>query len=215
MQGTERIAIRVCAMLLAGAVFLARAADPAMLANQGASGVPACNSCHGPGGSGQGVFPRLAGLNAAYLAKQLGDFSGGSRVNGVMQPIARALPPADQQALARYYAAMPATARPAAALAAEDAGAKLATRGQWSKGVPACVQCHGPGGVGIGDHFPALAGQPAGYIASQLKAWQAGTRKNDPIELMRHVAGQLSDSDIQAVSNWFAAQPVAATGGRP
>jgi cytochrome c553 len=100
-------------------------------------------------------------------------------------------------------------------MAADDAGARLATRGQWSKGVPACVQCHGPGGVGIGDHFPALAGQPAGYIASQLKAWQAGTRKNDPIELMRHVAAQLTDSDIQAVSNWFAAQPVVATGGRP
>lgn len=215
MQGTERIAIRVCVLLLAGAVFAARATDPATVANQGASGVPACNSCHGPGGSGQGVFPRLAGLNAAYLAKQLGDFSGGSRANGVMQPIAKALPPADQQALARYYAAMPAAARPAPATAADDAGARLATRGQWSKGVPACVQCHGPGGVGIGDHFPALAGQPAGYIASQLKAWQAGTRKNDPIELMRHVAAQLSDSDIQAVSNWFAAQPVATTGGRP
>ena len=33
--------------------------------------IPACFSCHGPAGSGQGNFPRLAGQHADYLVKQL------------------------------------------------------------------------------------------------------------------------------------------------
>ena len=153
-------------------------------------------------------------MNAAYLLKQLQDFDGGSRNNAVMGPIAKALSPADRKAMADYYAALPvpaALAHPApAATAAGDAGALLATRGQWSKGVPACVQCHGPGGIGVGDHFPALAGQPAGYIAAQLEDWQDGTRKNDPLELMRHLAGPLTSKEIWAVSEWFARQPAVA-----
>lgn len=79
--------------------------------------------------------------------------------------------------------------------------------------MPACVQCHGPGGTGVGDSFPAIAAQPAGYIAAQLRAWQAGTRKNDPIELMRHLSAKLSESEVKAVSEWFSLQPATSVEG--
>ncbi len=196
------------------------AADPATIAiaNAGTGTVVACASCHGKDGGGQASFPRLAGMNAAYLLKQLQDFDAGRRDNAVMKPIASALSPADRSAMANYYAALPipaALARPAQPATLDGSpGARLATRGQWSKGVPACVQCHGPGGIGVGDHFPALAGQPAGYLVAQLQAWQKGTRKNDPLELMRHLSGQLSADEIKAVSDWFARQPAVAAGGR-
>lgn len=36
-----------------------------------ASSVPACGSCHGAEGMGNGAFPRIAGQHADYLAKQL------------------------------------------------------------------------------------------------------------------------------------------------
>jgi cytochrome c553 len=161
------------------------------------------------------MFPRLAGLNASYMAKQLADFNNGSRINAVMQPIAAALSPAERQSMADYYAAMPAPVAVTGTAPADDsAGGVLARRGRWSKNVPACVQCHGPDGIGVGDAFPALAAQPAAYTAAQLHAWQAGTRKNDPLELMRHVAAPLSDSDIQSVAGWFAAQP-ASLGATP
>ena len=194
----------------------ALAADPATIANAGTATVVACASCHGKDGGGMASFPRLAGMNAAYLLKQLQDFDSGSRGNAVMKPIANALSPADRKAMADYYAALPIPAAlvGAAAPAATDAspGALLATRGLWSKGVPACVQCHGPGGVGVGAGFPAIAGQPSGYLASQLQAWKKGTRKNDPLELMQHLSRSLSAAEIRAVSDWFARQPAVASG---
>jgi len=196
----------------------ASAADPATIAQQGSGQTTACASCHGKDGGGQASFPRLAGMNATYLLKQLQDFTNGLRTNAVMQPIAATLSPADRTAMARYYAGLPIPAATLATMQAPAAdgspGARLATRGHWSQGIPACVQCHGPGGVGIGDNFPAIAGQPAGYIAAQLNAWRNGTRKNDPLELMRHLSRRLTDDEIKAVSEWFARQPVVPAGGR-
>ena len=196
--------------------WLAGASTAQALATQGnGHGAPACQSCHGADGGGQAAagFPRLAGLDAAYLARQLADYVAGTRTNAVMQPIARALSSDERQALATYYSQLPLPARPAAtAPAAEGPGALLATRGRWSQQVPACEQCHGPGGVGVGANFPPLVGQPAAYIQAQLKAWQAGTRRNDPLQLMQHLSRALSAQDIDAVAQWFAAQPLPAQG---
>ena len=47
----------------------------------------------------------------------------------------------------------------------------------------------------------------AGYIEAQLKAWQAGTRKNDPQDLMGTIARRMSDEDIRAVAAWLSTQP--------
>ena len=99
--------------------------------------------------------------------------------------------------------------------AADSAGAVLATRGDWSRGVPGYEQCHGPGGIGVGAHFPPLAGQPAVYIEAQLKAWQSGSRHNDPLQLMQHLSTALGAQDIDAVAAWFAAQPLPAAGATP
>lgn len=184
------------------------AIDPATLANTGTGTIAACASCHGKDGGGQASFPRLAGMNATYLLKQLGDFDSGTRANGVMQPIAKALTPEDRVAITNYYAAMPIPAAQTGVAPAPDPdspGERLA--------LPACVQCHGPGGIGVGDAFPAIAAQPADYITAQLRAWQAGTRKNDPIELMRHLSAKLSASEVKAVSEWFSRQPATAAGG--
>ena len=62
--------------LLLGVLALpsAWAIDPATLANAGTGTIAACASCHGKDGGGQASFPRLAGMNATYLLKQLGDF---------------------------------------------------------------------------------------------------------------------------------------------
>lgn len=188
------------------------AARPEAIAQRGAGQTTACATCHGKDGGGQSAFPRLAGMNAIYLRKQLEDFAGGRRDNALMKPIATSLSAEDRSAMARYYQALPVppalarTAKPSA----KDGGVgeRLATRGAWDKGVPACVQCHGPGGTGVGSDFPALAGQSSAYIAAQLQAWRSGTRRNDPLELMRHLSGRLDENEISAVADWFAGQPI-------
>lgn len=193
---------------------VAHAADPATIARSGAGAATACASCHGARGEGQSAFPRLAGQNAGYLARQLDDFAAGRRASPVMGPIAKALSADDRRAMATYYSGMATPTSAQTALPASAPGGWLATRGAWSKGVPGCVQCHGPGGVGVGAAFPGIGGQSAAYITSQLKAFRDGTRRNDPQALMRAPASKLSDADIEAVAGWFAAQPAGQGGAR-
>ena len=209
-------------MLLLTAPLLVHATDAATIARQGnGKGAAPCMACHGVDGAGQADAgnPRLAGLDAAYLQKQLDDFASGSRASAVMKPSASALSASERHAMALYYSKLQPPAaldKPAGPMPpADSVGAILATRGDWAREVPGCVQCHGPGGVGVGAHFPPLAGQPATYIAAQLRAWQQGTRHNDPLQLMQHVATALTAQEVQAVSAWFAAQPLPAAGTLP
>lgn len=202
-------------------------ADGASIARTGTGAAPACQTCHGPAGEGvaQANFPRLAGLGASYLKRQLDAFADGTRQNASMMPIAKALSVADRTEVAKYYAALPAPATaPAvsattapsaitasAATAAVSVGATLATRGRWAESLPACEQCHGPGGRGAGPEFPALTGQSATYLAAQLTAWKAGTRPPGPLGLMSVVAKKLSDAEVLAVADYFASLPAKAS----
>lgn len=203
----------------AGGTFAADAA--AIVATGNGRGASPCLGCHGADGGGEAAagFPRLAGLNAAYLRRQLESFASGSRVNPIMQPTARALNADERQALADYYSKLPipaGLATPARPMPpADSAGALLARRGRWSKQIPACEQCHGPGGVGVGAGFPPLAGQSAAYLEAQLTAWKQGSRRNDPLQLMQHISTGLDAADIKAVSLWFAAQPLRSHGDAP
>ena len=176
------------------------------IAAQGTSqGVAACISCHGAKGEGLGAFPRLAGTGQAYLLAQLDAFAGGSRKNPIMQPIAQNLTPTQRQAVARYFSQLPApfVASDSTQPLPSDTGAWLATRGRWTDQVPACAQCHGPGGSGVGTQFPPLAGLPAAYIAEQLRGWKAGNRPPGPLALMSDIAKKLSDAEVSAVAAYY------------
>jgi len=176
------------------------------IAAQGTSrGVTACISCHGAKGQGLGGFPRLAGTGQAYLLAQLGAFAGGSRKNPIMQPIAQNLTSSERQAVALYFSQLPApfvASDPGQPLPSNP-GAWLATRGRWADQVPACAQCHGPGGSGVGAQFPPLAGLPAAYIAQQLQGWKAGNRPPGPLALMSNIAKKLSDAEVSAVASYY------------
>ena len=69
--------------------------------------------------------------------------------------------------------------------------------------MPACAQCHGPGGSGVGAQFPPLAGLPAAYIAEQLQAWKAGNRPPGPLALMAGIAKKLSNAEVSAVAAYY------------
>lgn len=63
-----------------------------------------------------------------------------------------------------------------------------------------CTACHGANGKSANDLWPNLAGQKKGYIMKQLKAFQAGDRK-DP--LMSPMAKPLSPEDIENIADYF------------
>lgn len=173
-----------------------------------ANGAPACSSCHGAKGAGNGAagFPRLAGQPAGYLLAQLNDFASGARANAIMQPIAKSLSAAERQAVADYYAGLqtPSNASSNASDKTLAEGRELVVNGQWSKNIPACIACHGPDARGVAPTFPALAGQHAGYVVAQLQAWQKGKRSNDPNGLMKSVAVSMDSKQMKAAAAYLA-----------
>jgi cytochrome c553 len=194
----------------------AYAADGGQIAANGnGREAPPCSACHGAQGEGQSgaANPRLAGLDSEYLIAQLNAFAQGSRDNEAMSPIAKALTPDERQAIAIYYAGL-VTPKIEVSSQVDDktiaAGAALAGRGDWSKGLPGCGQCHGAAGQGVGKAFPALAAQSGEYIVNQLKAWKDGKRTSDPLHLMAGISSKLSDEQIAAVAAYYASLPVTA-----
>lgn len=202
-----RVIHHLTGILFCTASISALAAPPAIV-TQGKGAAIACASCHGMEGAGNsaGGYPALAQMPQAYFTKQIADFKSGTRSNAAMSPIAKALTPEDAEAAASFYAAL---SRPQSPSAPADAGMvargeNLAINGAWDRGLPACFKCHAPGGTGIAPSFPPIAGQHVGYTVSQLQAWKAGTRTNDPLLLMKTVAEKLSDDEMRAVAAYLA-----------
>jgi cytochrome c553 len=168
-----------------------------------------CESCHGAHGEGMAAahVPRIAGQSAEYLKKQLDNYADGTRDSPIMTNFAKALSEQQRIKYAMQYASMPApqSPQPKSLNAVQLArGHQLAFQGDERVRVQACNSCHGPDGIGVLHAAPYLSGQSADYIASALKSFQQGTRKNDAGELMRSVAKQLNDADVTAVSGYFA-----------
>ncbi len=212
MNYLQRGAVAGIALLVAG---LAQAAgDPQRgqtIVMQGdGSGAP-CLACHGMDGAGNdmGGFPRLAGMDAGYLIKQMQDYRSGARTSAIMAPNVDNLSDEQMADVAAYYAAQQGAATSAAEASAEvlALGEKLVKQGDWDSYLPPCETCHGPGSLGVGATFPELAGQHASYLKTQLQAWQQGTRSNDPNQLMLAIAARLSPEQIEAVAAYLARQP--------
>lgn len=64
-----------------------------------------------------------------------------------------------------------------------------------------CAGCHGANGISNNDLWPNLAGQKAGYLEKQMKAFRDGSRK-DP--MMEPMAKGLSDQDIADLAAFYA-----------
>jgi cytochrome c553 len=75
----------------------------------------------------------------------------------------------------------------------------------------ACAVCHGPLGVSSMPDAPNLAGQPALYLSTQLRAYRDGTRRH---EVMSVMAKPLSDADIANLAAWFSAIKIEAQAPR-
>lgn len=195
------IAATLVAFFSFGPALAADAGDPAK-AQTIVSQV--CTACHGAdGNSPLAMNPSLAGQHAGYLLKQLKEFKSGARSNPVMMGMVANLSDDDMRNLAAYYASQ--KARPMASkdkdLAAQ--GAKLYRGGSLEKGVAACAGCHSPNGAGIPVQYPRLAGQHPDYVLTQLKAFRAEERANDPNKMMRAVSAKLSDKDMAALAEYI------------
>jgi cytochrome c553 len=162
-----------------------------------------CMACHGmDGNSPNPEWPNLAGQHVSYIQAQLTAFKAGVRKNDLMSPMAMILSEEDMADLAAYFSSQ--TAKGGETEPSKLAlGQRVYRSGNVGAGVMACAGCHGPAGRGNPlAGYPSIQGQHAVYAAAQLRAYKSGARATDPNQMMRTVAGQLSDEEIDAVASY-------------
>ena len=180
-------------------------------AEAGQAKAATCVACHGVDGNSAGpTFPKLAGLGHKYLLKQMKDIRDGRRPVALMAGQVDNMTDQDLSDLAAFYDAQPRTGGMAdpekVAL-----GRKVDLAGIAGRQVPACSGCHSPTGNGNGPAgYPALGGQHADYIASQLKMFRkgyedpTGRTNGGEAKIMRTTAFRMSDMEIEAVASYIA-----------
>lgn len=163
-----------------------------------------CVACHGEKGQGANpIWPKLAGQNANYLYQQMLLFKQGRRQNASMNALMLPLSDQDIADLSAYYAAQTATIGIANKQGLKQ-GEYLYRGGDYDKKITACIACHGPQGLGNNQaNFPSLSGQYPEYLVSQLQAYKMGTRQTDLNSIMRDIASNMSESDMQLVANYL------------
>ena len=161
-----------------------------------------CFLCHGAEGeSASEVFPRLAGQNAEYIAKQLENFKSGKRKSSAMANMVPDLSPEDMAALGQFYASRPAHKEAAKDTQLAAVGQYIYHQGNKFSGVPSCASCHGPEGAGS-NALPRLAGQHAAYLDNQLKRFNKRERNNDNA-VMHTVVEKMTALEMAAVAEYM------------
>jgi cytochrome c553 len=171
-------------------------------ASNGKKLAESCAGCHGEdGNSNAPIFPKLAGQQPSYLAKQLYDFKSEKRNEPTMTAMSAPLSDADIADLSAYYAERKIKAE---AVAPNERGKNLFHTGEARTGLPACSGCHGPEAKGNQPAaYPALRGQHAAYLTKTLHDYKTRSRYNDANEMMRSIAARLSDDEIAALSEYL------------
>ncbi|TWT19245.1 cytochrome c4 [Luteimonas marina] len=191
-------------------------------AERGATLAGTCAACHGlDGNPPEGLpYPRIAGQGERYIAHQLALFKSGERNTGLapaMIPFATPLSAQDMRDLGAYFATQTAAAGIADDTVLEDGpykglkfyeiGQQLYRAGDASRGLPACMACHGPAGAGNpGPAYPSLAGQEAAYVDRRLQEYRAGTTSQQDrhlFDIMAQVAAPLTDQEIQSLASYL------------
>ncbi len=161
-----------------------------------------CFICHGmEGESSTPAFPRLAGQNARYVARQLADYQSGRRSSSAMQPMVKDLGPADFEALGVYFATRSTSVHAVDDPQIARVGEYIYLQGNADSGLPSCATCHGPKAHGT-ETLPRLAGQHARYTETQLRQFNKRERTNDNA-VMHAVASKLTELELKAVSAYI------------
>lgn len=193
---------------LAGAVLAALALHPPVQAQEVpplAERLQVCAACHNADGNSTiAENPRLAGLDAGYLARQLADFKSGGRQNPIMAGIVAGLSEQEYKPLAVHFSKQ----KPAPGAGATDPnllarGKEIFDEGIVGSAVPACSGCHNEDGSGT-DKYPRITGQHAPYVVQQLTNFKSGARANDAKAVMQAVARRMNEMEIRAVAEYVA-----------
>jgi cytochrome c553 len=152
-----------------------------------------CGGCHGQKGvSADPKTPSLAGQDAVYFMKAVKAYRDGGRKHETMKGLVAALSDGDIQHLAAFYAAQdPKGVEVSMPLTAEE----------WAE---RCDRCHNSDAASPAIVVPVLNAQREEYLVRALSAYRDGKRKHSTMHVM---GAPLTDSEIQAISAYYAARP--------
>ncbi|CAM3680845.1 c-type cytochrome [Polynucleobacter brandtiae] len=140
---------------------------------------------------------KLTGFSACLAAGFFITMTGLSGLVNAADPA----PAAAMAPMAEAPAAKPVV--PGKPKADPAAGEALYSNGDASRGVVACVGCHGANGKSASGAWPKLAAQHAAYITKQLKSYKDGTRAN---AVMAGMSAALTEQDMVNISAYLVKQ---------
>ena len=177
---------------IAGSIILMFSAS-VCIADDLASLTSTCTACHGEKGNSINTdWPNLAGQKSTYLAKQLEDFRSGVRKNDLMVGIAKNITDEQIQQLSEYFSTQKRVESTATNINAEGQNVRAH-----------CISCHGVKGITVNLQWPNLSGQQKGYLQNQLLAFKSDQRTSP---LMQVIAKELTDTQIEAVAEYYSQQ---------
>ncbi|WP_448190773.1 c-type cytochrome [Azospirillum sp. sgz301742] len=169
-----------------------------------------CVACHGRDGSKAiQMYPNLAGLDAAYLLRQMDEIASGDRLSGndargyprtqSMKDVMHLVSADERKSIADWLSTLPPPK-----LTAPAADAERVAKGKALYEASECVACHGADGKEPQAEMPAVGGQKREYIALQIREIRDGIRKNGMAESMAPFAQKLTDEQADLVADYLA-----------
>jgi len=182
---------------------LLKSADPAN--GEALAKESKCAKCHGDAGvSDDPDDINIAGMSASYTFKQLKDFQDRKRDDKDMYKKVKKLDDRQLADLSAWVATLE-PAKPAADRTMTAEVRKLIVHGDPERLLKACAACHGSKGRGGQFDHPALMGQNKTYLVDMMTAFQDGDRTNDIYSRMRYVSEVLTEQEIEALADYYAA----------
>ena len=152
-----------------------------------------CSTCHAASSAQVNPpAPKLLHQRQSYLFFALRAYRGGERESDLMAPFASDLSDQDMRDIAAYQAGDMLDRPPPVRT---DSPA-------YPRTINECISCHGETGIGEFEAMPVLTGQDAAYLETALSEYRSGKRGNPT---MRAIASGLSDADIVAFAEYYAA----------
>ena len=193
-------------MTLSLSVSVAETGSPDNIAHENNSNentanlVKQCSICHGmDGNSSINTIPTIAGINPDYFKFAIEAYKNGNRQSVAMKTFADKLSKNDINALAKYYALQ--SYQPAN----QAFDVKAVTKGKTIHD-KYCVKCHDNDGYPEPYSYGILAGQWKAYLQQVIKEYLDGTRKTNPMMLLKlhRVKNEIGDDGFEQLINYYA-----------
>lgn len=161
-----------------------------------------CARCHGA--SGISVIkgtPHVAGQRPAYIYNKMRAYQTGVRRDPAMESAVKFLSEDALVKVAAYYSSLEPPQPPRSLAKAPPPRPDPVAAGKAA--AAACGACHGEDGVSKTPGMPSLTGLDPKYFVVAVKAYVNGQRNND---MMKSLAGSLTDADLNNVALYYALQ---------